>query len=138
MISGNFDPFTHAHLDYIKQAMNYGGFILCILSSDKQLMVKKGKVNIPEASRKEILHLILEGLHIPHRAVINIHDRDTAFIEKAIRSWRPNILCRGGDKSIEDMPAGELAACEEAMVEIVHAEFKIDTHGSQMELDKEL
>jgi len=138
MISGGFDPFTHVHLDYIRQAMDYGGFIQCVISSDRQLIMKKGKVNIPEKDRREILHLILEGLHVPHRAIVNIYDKDTTLIAKVVEAWRPNILCRGGDKTIKDMPEEERRACEENGVEIVYTEFRIDVHGSQMEIGKEL
>lgn len=138
MVTGHWDPFTDSQLDYIEQAMNYGGFILCVVSSDKQALMKKNKVNVPEQARKRILHLILEGLHVPHRVIINNQDKDTGHITNTVKSWRPNILFRGGDKTIDDMPEDERQACEESGVEILHAEFRIDRHGSQMEIGKEL
>ena len=47
MVSGYFDSFHDAHLDYIKQAMGCADFLICIVASDKQVIMKKGKVNIP-------------------------------------------------------------------------------------------
>ena len=129
MISGHFDPFTDAHLDYIFQAMNYGSYMVCVVSSDKQLEMKKGKVNIPAVGRVRILDLILTGLHLQHRAVVNMFDEDTTLVANALRWWDPDIFCRGGDKTLDTMPPGERAVCDEFGIKIVHAEFRIDRHG---------
>lgn len=134
MISGFFDPFTDAHLDYIKQASNYADKIICVVSSDTQLLKKKGKVNIPEVSRAEIAELIMRGLHINHKVVINYWDNETTLIANALEYWRPDILFRGGDKTIEDMPDDEKEVCDRMGIKVQHGKFRIDIHGSGMKL----
>lgn len=134
MITGHFDPFTDAHLDYFKQAGERKEFILCVVSSDRQAMEKKGKINIPASARKEICDLILDGLKLKHVTKINTWDRDNTTLANTLRRFKPKILLRGGDKTIHDMPESELEVCSELKIGIEHAEFRIDTHGSRMVL----
>ena|SRR3990167_8302636 len=134
MVSGHFDPLTDAHLDYIKQASNYADKIICVVSSDAQLLKKKGFVNIPERARWEIMDLLLTGLHINHKTVINGWDIDITLIAKALEYWRPEVLFRGGDKKIEDMPQEEREVCDRVGIKIMHGKFNIARHGSGMRL----
>ncbi|KKN31721.1 hypothetical protein LCGC14_0821060 [marine sediment metagenome] len=128
LISGNFDPFTFAHLEYIKQALALGNLI-CLISSDKQVVMKKGKVNEPAFERQEILFLILKGLGVGCQVLINKWDKETLAVE-ALRHLKPDIFCRGTDKSIEDIPPDEKKVCEELGIEIVHVKGK-QAHGSE-------
>lgn len=130
LISGHFDPFTDAHLDYLKQAMEFKKPIACIVSSDEQLLKKKGFSNIPEDDRAEIAELILAGLGANGRVFVNEYDDDKT-IAQAIRAFKPNILFRGYDKTLKDMPENERLACEEMGVQIIHAKRRRDErHGS--------
>ncbi len=132
MVSGHFDPFHDMHLDYFEQAAVYGDELICIVSSDRQLLMKKGKVNIPEEGRRRIVDLVLRGIGwLPHETVINVWDAD-GLITDAIRFWRPQILCRGGDKTLDDMALPEPRACDDLGIKIIPTVFKADRHGSQM------
>ena len=51
MISGYFDPFHYAHLDFIKKSHEYGDWLVCVVASDEQAILKKGVVNEPEDER---------------------------------------------------------------------------------------
>ena len=130
MISGHFDPFTHGHLSYIKQAK--GDMLLCVVSSDSQLLMKKGKVNVPEKHRLEIMDIILTGLGLPHVTVLNIWDKDTTLVAEALRFLQPAIFFRGGDKTIEDMPPEERQVCDDLGIKILHAKLEYDVHGANM------
>ena len=132
MISGHFDPFHDGHLDYIEQAMPYGDFLICVVSSDQQLLMKKGIVNIPEEGRQCIVHLILRGLGIPALVVLNTWDTQTTLVAEALQQLKPDIFCRGGDKTLADMPLEERKVCEDLGILIVHTEFRINRHGSEM------
>ena len=132
MVSGHFDPFHDVHLDYIKQAMTHGDFLICVVSSDGQLIQKKGSFNIPESGRLDIVHLILRGLDIPHKAVVNQWDKATTLIAKALEFWQPDVLFRGNDKTLETMPAEERKVCDELQIQIVHAVLDRERHGSEM------
>ena len=128
MVSGNFDPFHYAHLNFIKKASELGDFLICIVSSDKQVMMKKGKVNEPERYRAEIVGLILNGLGIKNQVLVNYLDKETTLVERELNSLRPDIFCRGTDKSIEDMPPKERQVCDGLGIEIVHIKG-IQVHG---------
>lgn len=132
MVSGHFDPFHDLHLDYIEQAIAMGDFLICIISSDEQLFKKKGKVDIPAIKRKRILDLILTGLGSKFYSIVNTLDEDTTLVAEALDALQPNIFCRGGDKNIEDIPPEELAACNKHGIEIKHAQFRENRHGSRM------
>lgn len=130
MVSGNFDPFHYAHLDYIKQASNKGYLLVCVVSSDEQVIMKKGRVNEPEAERAIIVDLILRGLGCPSTVWVNHFDKGTTLVTEAIRHLRPDIFCRGTDKTLEDMPPEEKKVCDELGIKIVHVRGKI-AHGSE-------
>lgn len=130
MISGHFDPVHDGHLDYIKQAINYAHQVLCVVSSDEQVRMKKGKVNIPDKARAEILDLLFDGLHVRHRIIINRWDTDNSSLVKTLEYWQPYMLFRGGDKTIADMPSSEREVCDRLGIKIVHARMNIERHGS--------
>ena len=129
MVSGHFDPFTFAHLDYLKKAAKLGDYVVCLISSDKQLILKKGWFNEPASERAEILHLVLKGLRIPHEVVQNVWDKDTTLVAEALKALKPDIFCRGTDKREDDTPDAEKAVCDKLGVKIVKVEGKI-VHGS--------
>ena len=129
MVSGHFDPFHYAHLDYIKQAAVMGDYLICVVSSDRQVIMKKGKVNEPESERAEIMSLILKGLGINGRVVVNTWDTYTTQVAITLRRIKPDIFCRGTDKILNDMPWEEREICYELGIRIAHAEGKI-AHGS--------
>ena len=127
MVSGNFDPFHYAHLHYIKKASKLG-YILCVISTDTQVIQKKGKVNEPEDERLKMLDIILEGAHIIGHSLINRWDEDT-LVAKALKALKPDIFARGTDKTIADMPPEEKAVCDELGIKIIHIQGKV-IHGS--------
>ena len=133
-ISGHFDPFHDMHLDYIKQALCHGDHLICIVSSDNQLLMKKNKVNIPEQGRLEIVDLVLKGLNVVHETVLNIYDTDTTLITKVLEVLKPDVLCRGGDKSLENMPIDEQKVCRALGIKVVYAEFRANRHGADIVL----
>ena len=128
MVSGHFDPFHFAHLGYIEQAIELGDQLICLISSDKQVIMKKGKVNEPENERAMLMAQVLKGLHHSYIVLINQWDKDT-LVAKALEALRPDIFCRGTDKTIEDMPPEEKAVCEELGIKIIHIQGQV-IHGS--------
>lgn len=144
MISGHFDGFHGGHLDYIKQAMQYGD-IVCVVTSDNQLKMKKGRIIQTEYERKHIVYLILVALsHLKaivsscsddccSNAYINHWDEGTTLVTEALRKLKPDIFFRGYDKTLETMPVEERKVCEELGIKIIHAKNRIgERHGSEM------
>lgn len=132
MVSGHFDPFTHGHLSYIKQACKQAKHIICVVSSDHQLMMKKGKVNIPEQHRLELLTLIMKGIGCDFEVVLNTFDTETTLVAKALRALKPDIFFRGPDKQTDDMPYAEWQTCQDLGIEIRYGTMEHDVHGSKM------
>jgi glycerol-3-phosphate cytidylyltransferase-like family protein len=139
IVSGFFDPLQAGSLDYIKQAIELKpDLLICVIGSDEQLMMKKGKINFPENERQEIMDLVLSGLQVRYGVkyclMINKFDTETIYIAKTLEMLQPDILFRGGDKNIDMMPIPEKNICEKLHIEIKHGEFRIDRHGSRMTL----
>ena len=131
MVSGFFDPMHDVHAAYCQHAMNYGDYLLCIVASDEQVRAKKGKVNIPETVRMNFVDVHLRGMGIAHQVAINYQDKDGSVAE-ALRFWRPDVFCRGNDKSPETFPEQEKKACEDCGIKVVYAKFTGQRHSSDL------
>lgn len=121
MVSGNFEGFHSDHLNYIELAREQGDIIICVVSSDKQLMIKKGEVKIPCGDRKRIVGLIAGALGFDNLVLVNDWDTETPLVAEALRFLKPHIFFRGFDKTPEDMPEEERKACEELGIEVIYA-----------------
>ena len=129
MVSGHFDPFHFAHLDFINQAVKLGDQLICLVSSDKQVIIKKGKVNEPEVERAKLIGQMLIALQRPFVVLVNQWDSD-GLVAKALEALKPDIFCRGTDKTIDDMPKEEKEVCDRLGIKIIHIKGKI-AHGSE-------
>lgn len=137
LVSGHFEGFHDAHLAYLRQAADYagtGGKIICVISGDHQLMMKKGKVIIPAEERLSIIHLILSGLGVEHEVIINKWDTRNTLVAEALRYYLPDVFYRGSEKCMETMPLAEWRACEECGIHIVHAVPIVERHSSELGL----
>ena|SRR3990167_3022262 len=130
MVSGHFDPFHFAHLDFIKQAIGLGDQLICLISSDKQVLMKKGKVNEPELERAKLMAQVLKGWHHSFIVLINRWDDKTTLVAQALEALKPDIFVRGSDKSLGDMPKEEKEVCDRLGIQIIHVQGKI-AHGSE-------
>ncbi len=114
-VSGGFDPLHIGHIRYIQEARKLGDELVVILNNDNWLKLKKGYAFMPETERKEIL----EAIAGVSRVFITEHTADTDDISicAALRSVRPDVFAKGGDRNIGNIP--EVAVCEEIDCEIV-------------------
>ncbi len=115
-IAGGFDPFHQGHLDHLRKAAALGDYLIVIVSSDADMIRKKGKANIPQKSRIEILDLICKGLGIQHIVIPTI-DRD-GTVAQTLRLVSPDIFAKGGDRTLFNMPDNEVQICKEVGCEI--------------------
>ena len=53
--SGYFDPLHIGHVEYLEKAKSLGDELIVILNTDKQAIMKKGFVFMPEKEREQIL-----------------------------------------------------------------------------------
>ena len=79
--------------------------VLVMLNTDEWLTRKKGKPFMPFQERKEVL----EALRYVHR-VVPVIDADDSVAE-SILHYRPDVFAKGGDRTIENIPAKEKEAC---------------------------
>jgi len=126
------DPFHDGHLDHLKKAMELGDYLIVLVSNDQDMIRKKGKCNIPLASRMEIVELILKGLGFPGEVIETI-DKDGTQAE-TLRMVRPDKFVKGGDRTPDNMPQNELDACQEIGCKIVYGVGEQLNQSSKMEL----
>jgi len=116
-VSGGFDPMNgRGHATHISEARKLGDRLVIILSRDDQLVAKGNKANgtfYPSISdRMAIMSLVCDEV------VVNI-DKDLTCAE-TLRMIRPQIFAKGGDRDPSNMPANEIAVCEEIGCRIVY------------------
>jgi len=131
-VAGGYDPFHDGHLEHIKKAMELGDYLIVLVSNDEDMIRKKGKCNIPLASRMEIVALILKGLGLPSEVIETI-DNDGTQTE-TLRMVRPDIFAKGGDRTPDNMPQSEIEVCQEIGCEIVYGVGEQLNQSSKMEL----
>ena len=115
--SGYFDPIHAGHIECFELAKNLGGRLIVILNNDKQAVLKKGRVFMPQNERKKILESIK---HIDE--VFDCIDEDKSVCKsiKAIaekHKGKEIIFAKGGDRFAGNIP--EAILCRELGIRIV-------------------
>lgn len=113
LVSGGFDPLHVGHLRYLEAARELGDRLIVALNSDAWLIAKKGYVFMQAVERAEILR----GLR--YVGEVQILEGDTPDVAAAIRTIRPAVFAKGGDRDAANMPAAELEACREVGAQFV-------------------
>lgn len=118
MVSGGFDPVHIGHVRMFEEARRLGDELVVVLNNDNWLRLKKGFVFMPENERKEII----EAFQAVDRVVLSSHKKNTKdiSISREIRSIRPHIFAKGGDRHVGNIPTPEVLVCQEIGCEIVN------------------
>ncbi len=112
---GGFDPLHEGHIRLFKEAKKLGDVLIIMLNSDAQMTKKKGSTFYPsQDERKEIL----ESVKYIDKVVIDPGKDVTC--EAALKLVKPDILAKGGDRSVSKMPEIELKTCKELGIKIVY------------------
>ena len=91
MAFGTFDILHPGHLNFLKQAKNYGRLIV-IIARDKTVKQVKGK--LPQHSEKQRLEAI-KGLKLASEAVLgSLTDKYAA-----IKKYKPDLIALGYDQT---------------------------------------
>ena len=112
-VSGAFDPIHAGHIDYIEAAKKLGTDLIVILNTDEFLRNKKGVAFMPYAQRLKIV----SALRCVD-AVYQCIDEDQT-VAKTLRSIKPDIFAKGGDRDLDNIPQEERDACNEIGCKIV-------------------
>ena len=110
LCSGGFSILHIGHLDYFKQAAQYGNVVVA-LNSDAWLKRKYGLIVVPWEERRVIL-MALKVIS----DVVPVDDADDTVCE-AIKRIRPNFFVNGGDR-VKSNPQEHLSCLESGTKEI--------------------
>ena len=114
--SGYFDPIHAGHIEYLKLAKSLGGKLVVILNNDRQAILKKGKVFMPQEERK----IILEALKFVDEIFLSIdEDKSVCKSIKAIAEkykGKEIIFSKGGDRFSFEIPEAKI--CEGLKIKI--------------------
>jgi D-beta-D-heptose 7-phosphate kinase/D-beta-D-heptose 1-phosphate adenosyltransferase len=113
-VTGHFDPLHIGHVQHIQEAARLGDMLIVILSGSEQCIKKKGYEFMPYQERAGIL-LALKDVNL---VVPNI-DVDNTTTE-SLRTYKPDIFAKGGDRTPDNMPQSELDICKKLGIEIVY------------------
>lgn len=105
-VSGGFDPLHVGHIEYLQSAAELGQELIVIVNTDAWLMQKKGYLFMPYEDRRRILLAIKDVVGVVEAQ----EDRDGS-IAPSILALRPTIFAKGGDRTAENLPSAEMAAC---------------------------
>ena len=111
-ISGYFDPLHVGHIDLIKRARNLGNYLIVIVNSDEQVVLKKGRSFMPQDERIEIM----KSLKFVDKVILSI-DKDRTVC-KTLEMVKPDIFANGGDRITENIPEQEV--CDRLGIKMVN------------------
>ncbi len=112
LISGYFDPIHIGHIDFIRRAKNLGDYLIVIVNTDAQAIMKKGKSFMPEGERVEIM----KALRYVDEVILSI-DKDRTVC-KTVEMIKPDIFANGGDRIDGTIP--EEWVCDRLGIKIIN------------------
>ena len=130
---GSFNPLHEGHIDHIHKAAKLGK-LLVITHTDEVIKKLKGRCNISLYAREIVLHGVLLHFNIRGRVRISV-DKDGTITE-TLRKYKPDILAKGGDRTVNNMPQNELDVCKELGIEIKYGIGDRLNASSKMEIKK--
>jgi len=110
-VSGYFDPLHVGHLELFENAKKLGDYLIVIVNTDEQAILKKGYVFLTCEDRMRIV----SALKIVDEVVKSI-DTDRT-IRKTLASIKPDIFANGGDRNNQEIP--ETPVCRKYGIQII-------------------
>lgn len=111
--SGYFDPLHVGHIEYLKLSRKLGDYLIVLVNTDQAAVRKKGFCFMPLQERMEILasfDFVDE--------VLPVIDKDDT-VSKTLELLKPDIFCKGGDRTLESLPASEVQVCQMNHIQII-------------------
>ena len=94
MCFGTFDLIHLGHLNYFQQAKKYGDYLIVVVARDKTKQKQDKEMVFSENERLELI----KNLKIVDEAVLGNEGNHFKIIEEK----RPDVICLGYDRSIEE------------------------------------
>lgn len=110
IVSGYFNPLHGGHLDMMEAAAKLGDRLLVIVNNDKQQILKKGKIILPQENR----YRLVNALHVVDEVILSIDEEppviNTLEIIARTHPYDELIFANGGDRnSTEEIPETAVA-----------------------------
>jgi cytidyltransferase-like protein len=109
--SGYFDPLHVGHIECFELAKRLGDKLVVIVNNDKQSVLKKGFVFMPQEERMQIV----KSLKCVDEVFLSI-DTDKSVC-KSLEYLKPDIFAKGGDRNAGNIP--ETSVCQRYNIKIV-------------------
>ena len=103
MCMGTFDILHPGHLDYFRQAKEYGDYLIVVVSRDANVLKDKGR--LPRFGEQE-RYARVAAQSIVDKAVLGNEDDKLKIVEQE----RPDILCLGYDQAVDETRLKEALA----------------------------
>lgn len=113
-VAGGFDPLHIGHIRHIEAASKLGGRLIVIVSTDRDMIRKKGYEFLPFEERMEII----KALKWVDEVIPSIDADGT--VAKTLKVIKPDIFAKGGERTEDNMPENEIQACKEIGCKIVY------------------
>ena len=104
------DPIHRGHIEVLKKSKEQGDFLIVLLDSNDKTVKKKGYCLMPIEDRKAII----ESLDFVDWVIpINVS------VAEVLELLKPDCFCKGGDRTLENLPLEEIQACMRNNIEII-------------------
>lgn len=107
--SGYFAPLHRGHIELFKKAKELG-HLTVIINNDEQLLKNKKRI-FPIEDRIAVI----KELKCVDEVVISI-DKDSSVC-KTLEMLKPDIFCKGGDRTVSNIPEKEI--CDRLEIKII-------------------
>jgi D-beta-D-heptose 7-phosphate kinase/D-beta-D-heptose 1-phosphate adenosyltransferase len=104
------DPLHEGHIECLQEAKKLGDILVVLVDSDAKAIIKKGFVFMPLKTRVAIISAL--------ECVDYVIPIDVSVAE-VLEILRPQVFCKGGDRTIDNLPQCELDVCRKYNIEIV-------------------
>ena len=102
MCFGTFDLLHLGHLDYFKQAKQYGDYLIVVIARDKTKQDQQKSTVFSEEERLKLIH----GLKVVDEVVLGNQGNHY----KIIQEKQPDLICLGYDHPISEKDLAEALA----------------------------
>jgi cytidyltransferase-like protein len=115
LASGFFDPPHRGHIAYLREAKKLGDWLVVTIHRDECCVKKKGYCFMPLEDRIAVI----EAIKYVDEVVVCSESCDLTTCD-ILRSVKPKIFAKGGDRTPENMPRSEVELCKRLGTKIVY------------------
>ena len=135
IVSGFFNPLHGGHLDMIEAARELGDWLIVLVDNDKQQIIKKGKIILPEENRVRLIRALhdVDEAHVALGDVPGQIETLTMIVEKYPGDQL--VFANGGDRKSEgDITEAEF--CREHNIEMLFGVGGVDKADSSTRINQ--